>query len=738
MVNKFRALLAMIFKKGEQGIYRRILRTALFGSLLTFLTIGTISLCSMLVLQTMLVEKGTALSEEVGSYLESTLEDETRHHLTETTLLKARVVGNILHVCSLNVEFMADKMSNIMLNPSDHVSKTLPVANYTQVPSHTPYVYYTPNLLNRGISDKVQHEISHASSIDDDMMQINRYYFDCAIVASKHGYMIRMDMLGGDIGAVLDDEPLRSTYEFIDKYWYRYTEDEDKLVFTNPYMASYGKPCISVCAPYYDADGFAGVVEADIDTDFIYDRMEETSEDAYEFSFVMGRKGEVLISHQQKGLLASGDMDVDLRQSDNRELAETVKRMVAGETGISTIEADGDIYYLAYAPLPDTGWSIGTVIDKSDIMENAENIERYTLNAIHDRDRYLQGLILTTALMSALLFAILLWPILSANIRMAKGIAAPIDSLAKGAMEIAHGNLSKRFSINTGDEIETLAKSFNYMSEELALYMENLALTTAQNERIETELAVATSIQSGMLPNGRNPFPERKDFDLAAIMYPAREVGGDFYDFYLLDEHHLVITVADVSDKGVPAALFMVIAKTLLKENLIYSGDYKKLGSVFEKTNDSLEKSNDADMFVTVFTGILNTDTGEFLYANAGHNPPIIMQGTECRYMEKAASPIMGTIGGLTFRTAKLKLAPGDRLFLYTDGVTEARDMSMGFFGDGRLLDVAQKKLADAGAEAGIKAVHQAVNEFVGDAVQSDDITMLELIYNGQVKEGKA
>ena len=735
MVDKLRVVLGLIFKKSEQGIYRRILRTALLGSLLTFLTIGTISLCSMLLLQTVLKEKGTALSEEVGTYLENTLESETRHHLTETTLLKARVVSNIFHVCSLNIEFMADKMSNIMLHPSDHVSKNLPVANDMKIPSHTPYVYYTPNLIQQGISDKLRQEISYASSIDDEMTQINRYYFDCVIVASKHGYMIRMDMLGGDIGAVLDDEPLRSTYDYMDKDWYRYTEKENKLIFTNPYLASYGQPCISVCAPYYDADGFAGVVEANIDTGFIYERMKETTDDASEFSFIMGRNGEVLISHQKDGLFAAGDMNVDLRQSDNRKLADAVKSMVAGETGITTITTDGKSYYLAYAPLPDTDWSIGTIIDKSALMENAKNIEEYTLDAIHDRNKGMQKLILAALFMSAMLFVLLLWPILKANIRMAKGIAAPIDSLAKGALEIARGNLSKRFSIQTGDEIETLAKSFNYMTEELALQMENLARTTAQNERIETELAVATNIQTGMLPNGIKPFPERKDFDLAALMYPAREVGGDFYDFYLLNEHLLAITVADVSNKGVPAALFMVIAKTLLQENLIYAGDHKKLGTVFGKTNDSLEKSNDADMFVTVFTGILNTDTGEFLYANAGHNPPIIMHGGKCRYLEKADNPIMGIIEGLSFQTSMLQLSPGDRLFLYTDGITEARNMSRDFLGERRFLDIAQTKIATDSAEAGVKAVHEAVKEFVGDAVQSDDITMLELVYNGPVNE---
>ena len=267
------------------------------------------------------------------------------------------------------------------------------------------------------------------------------------------------------------------------------------------------------------------------------------------------------------------------------------------------------------------------------------------------------------------------------------------------------------------------------MTDELAAYMEKLAQTTAQKERIDTELAVATRIQTGLLPQGQRPFPERKDFDLAAMMKPAREVGGDFYDFYFLDERHLVITVADVSDKGVPAALFMVIAKTLLKENLLFAGTPERLGEVFVKTNNALLRSNQENMFVTVFCGVLDTLTGEFIYVNAGHNPPIIRQSGKCRCLEMVSYPVMGAVEDLPYSASRLRLKSGDAIFLYTDGVTEAMNEGRELFDEQRLL----RKLAALGgsAEEDIEGVYEAVREYAGEAEQSDDITILEMIYYG-------
>lgn len=278
-----------------------------------------------------------------------------------------------------------------------------------------------------------------------------------------------------------------------------------------------------------------------------------------------------------------------------------------------------------------------------------------------------------------------------------------------------------------------MAENFNQMTEKLTDYMESLAKTTAKNERIETELSVAARIQSGMLPDAHDPYPNRSEFELAAMMQPAKEVGGDFYDFYFIDENHLAITIADVSDKGVPAALFMVIAKTLLKENLLFAGEPAKLGEVFEETNDTLIKSNEENMFVTVFSGVLDTETGDFVYVNAGHNPPVIRRAEKCNYLEKGANPIMAVIEGLPYYVSKLTLKKGDALFLYTDGVTEAMNTERKLFGDERLLNTL--KNSGGNAETDINRVYAAVKEYAGEAVQSDDITMLEIIYKGSKKE---
>ena len=367
------------------------------------------------------------------------------------------------------------------------------------------------------------------------------------------------------------------------------------------------------------------------------------------------------------------------------------------------------------------------MIDKSEITEQSDKIENYTMGLIREYSSGLNRFFLITAMFALLLLLAVLWFIVKGSVKKAKEFAAPIQMLTDGTVEIAKGNLEKKLSIRTGDELETLAENFNRMTEELSAHVENLAKSAAKRERIETELSVATKIQAGMLPKVDAPFLGREDFELAALMHPAREVGGDFYDFYLLDGNHLVVTVADVSDKGVPAALFMAISKTVLKENLLYNGNPGELGAVFEATNDTLAASNDADMFVTVFTGVLDTKTGEFVYVNAGHNPPVIKGEGRCEYLPKPENTIIGFFAGLSYQAGSIRLKRGDMLFLYTDGVTEARNAQKEFFGNGRLLEVAEN--FSGNAENDVGKAYGAVNAYAGDAVQSDDITMLALVY---------
>ena len=308
------------------------------------------------------------------------------------------------------------------------------------------------------------------------------------------------------------------------------------------------------------------------------------------------------------------------------------------------------------------------------------------------------------------------------------GFVEPIHTLIDGVQEVAGGNLDKKINLTTGDELELLADNFNNMTGKLTVLMNNLAVKTAADKRTKTELAVATKIQDGMLPKN---FPVRNEFNLHASMTPVKAVGGDFYDFYFLDKDHLVITIADVSDKGVPAALFMVMAKTLLKDNMLTNGKPENLSDVMRDTNNELCANNEADMFVTLFTAIVELSTGEMTFANAGHNPPFVRRDKKFSSLGLAQSPIFGTLPGLKFPSKKIQLHDGDAIFMYTDGVTEAMNDKRELFGEERLQRVLDKLSDEEAAEKILSDVNAAVKSFVGDAQQSDDITMLAFVLRG-------
>ena len=245
-------------------------------------------------------------------------------------------------------------------------------------------------------------------------------------------------------------------------------------------------------------------------------------------------------------------------------------------------------------------------------------------------------------------------------------------------------------------------------------------------QRISTELDVATQIQADMLPRVFPAFPERPEFDIYATMSPAKEVGGDFYDFFMVDDRHLAIVVADVSGKGVPAALFMVIGKTLIKDHTKPNRD---LGAVFTEVNDLLCESNNSGLFITAFEGVLDLVTGEFCFVNAGHDLPFIANSGEPYKPYKVRSCfVLAGMEGMKYTGGSIQLAPGDKIFQYTDGITEATNARMELYGMERLKSILKKNTALPPDEL-LAAVKADVDTFVGEAPQFDDMTMLCVEY---------
>ena len=309
------------------------------------------------------------------------------------------------------------------------------------------------------------------------------------------------------------------------------------------------------------------------------------------------------------------------------------------------------------------------------------------------------------------------------------GLPAAAERLAgTGQKSISISQLN----IRTGDEIQALSESIKTMELEINEYIQDLTAVTAEKERIGAELNVATQIQADMLPRIFPAFPERKEFDIYATMNPAKEVGGDFYDFFLVDEDHLAVVIADVSGKGVPAALFMVIAKTLIKN---HAQNEENPGAVFTHTNEQLCEGNDAGLFVTGWMGILEISTGKFTYVNAGHNPPLLRHaGGGFEWLKSRPGFVLAGMEGVRYRENVMEMAPGDTLYLYTDGVTEATDGSQELFGEER-LQTALNETPDLPVEELLPKIKDCIDSFVGQAEQFDDITMLGLHYRGRGDE---
>ena len=314
-----------------------------------------------------------------------------------------------------------------------------------------------------------------------------------------------------------------------------------------------------------------------------------------------------------------------------------------------------------------------------------------------------------------------------------KMVTKPIGKLTAFTQEITKTGMfeNQHIDIKTGDEIESLSQSFNFMLAELENYIANLSKVTAEKERIGAELDIAKHIQASMLPCIFPAFPERKEFDIYATMEPAKEVGGDFYDFFMVDDTHLAIVMADVSGKGVPAALFMVIGKTLIKDHTTPGRD---LGKVFTEVNQLLCESNSEELFITAFEGVLDLVTGEFVYVNAGHEMPFICKaGGDFEPYKIRAGFVLAGMEGMKYRAGSTRLEPGDKIFQYTDGVTEATNLKNELYGMNRLGAILNKVKGGTPNDI-LPAIKKDIDEFVGDADQFDDITMLCLEYKARME----
>jgi len=414
----------------------------------------------------------------------------------------------------------------------------------------------------------------------------------------------------------------------------------------------------------------------------------------------------------------------DTKEEDSDEVRDTVKRIWTRETEDGVVldytDKEGEDSTIAvYKGLYNEGEVTGILLVKRSVQRTVET-----------RNRYLVGLVIVEVVM--LLFGIL---ILALYLRFR--VVKPVDKVTKEADRFSQENTmsERKLADDVGNvtEIRILAESIDQMEENTMRNIEKITRMSRESERIDTELSLAANLQASVLPK-KEKLAGRKEFDVSALMKPAREVGGDFYDFFMVDDTHLALMIADVSDKGIGSAFFMASSKTLLKARASMGGKPEEIVTFVE---EKLSEENEMGMFVSVWLGIVDLTTGEVQACNAGHNyPGILHKDTEEGYLiEKTEhGPPICFLPGIVHKGYSFRLCPGDRIFLYTDGVTEAKNPEGERFGNDRLIRVLNDD-REVGNESLIIRVKAAVDHFAGEEPQYDDITMVSFQFLGNISE---
>lgn len=503
-------------------------------------------------------------------------------------------------------------------------------------------------------------------------------------------------------------------------YWSEPYYDKD---VTNLMMCTYA-------SPIHDRNGRKiGVLGVDIPLEWLSEQLNEqmkkillyeifsiekgSDSDKYFYGFIIGRNGQYIAHPKKERVLKESYKKAVQMTTDTLDDA-VYRKMLAGKSSmLDKIKTNDDTYYISYAPIKQTGWTIAVVQHWSVVYIWAIAISVFILLIV-----ILGGIIIffTTHF--------IIWH-----------STKPLSYLTESVNEISQGNFETPLpAIRHNDEIRQLRDSFETMQHSLANYMEKLRQTTASKASVENELKIAHNIQMSMLPKTFPPFPERTDIEIYGELTPAKAVGGDLYDFYIRDEK-LFFCIGDVAGKGIPASLVMAVTRSLFRNISAHSTRPEEIVSTL---NNSLNESNSGSLFVTFFVGVLDLPTGCLHYCNAGHNAPwMIIPEAEEPYAKlpvKSHLPL-AAMPDCKYTSQETALTPGTTIFLFTDGLVEAENEAHQQFRIERL----QQTLATTSAnpEPLIKAVDDAVHQFVGNAEQSDDLTMLAIMYTRQQSENK-
>ncbi len=490
-------------------------------------------------------------------------------------------------------------------------------------------------------------------------------------------------------------------YNYFEMEWYTVAYQSRKPHWSSPYFDEGGgqRLMTTYSIPLMDEQGEVyAILTADIDLYWLNSKINALRPYVNSQTLLLTGDGGY-VSGTQMELQRIQNIFKASKELDNKRLGVLGEKMTSGDSGTMSIRNDRNLAFAVYGPLAN-GWSAAIISPYKDVFVH---IGRMNL------------IIILVSVLGLLLMFVLCFHIV-------RKVTQPITEFSVAALNMAKGNFHTHVpEVTTQDEMRQLHDSFEYMQKSLNLYISELRETTSTKERYESELTIARNIQMHMVPTD---FPVSENVSLYALLHPARQVGGDLYDFVVKGDD-VYFAIGDVSGKGVPAALFMAVTRSAFR---FLGGLQLTLSELMKRINNSLCDGNTMNMFVTLFAGHINLKTGQMWYCNAGHNPLVLIHADgRPEYMRVASNLAMGVFSGFEYQEDEITLEKGSRLLLYTDGVTEAENIEKAQYGEERLLSFAQSVAASDTSEQVVDHLMASVKEFTGDAEQNDDITIMTI-----------
>ncbi|MCR5723925.1 MAG: SpoIIE family protein phosphatase [Treponema sp.] len=658
------------------SIRQKIRRIVLSISMAALVLTGAVGCISML---------------RIRSASRAALIEQTENLLTQQVHDKAAVAESEFSLYANYAQFLSDYIHTLYRDASSFAATGYlvpPPVTSTAAGVYTMQRTFSDGHVSLSAVRKEIKMLSHLEQFLVPFMAANGAVVTTCYAATTSGVMISYDAWASICSLESNGE---CYYNYFESDWYSRGTVSQKPFFTDVYEDAFGRGLMITCAvPFFDSnDVFAGVVAMDVLITDLYDDIVKLGEGVS--AFLVDASGTVI----------SPSADVITSELELQELTSLLR---ATENQLA---AFGSTFY-AHARIAATGWTLCFAVPQSLVFNAAKPIQ-YT--------------ILTSMLLFLLIFLFVIFVVCITAGIFSVTVSNPVNHLRRDVEMISKGMLSHRADVIGNDEISDLSESINMMADALQTYTD----IVLEKERLDTELEIAMRIQMNMLPDVADIFPRgNKNFDLDASMTCAKEVGGDFYDFFLIDSDHLALVIADVAGKGVPAALLMVTAKTLIKSQTLAGGSP---ADIFTRVNKLLCIENKSELFVTAWLGILELSTGKLVGVNAGHEKPAFKRaGGMYSYIVTEHNPPLGSIPDVEYVEYTFMLSSGDRLFLYTDGLAEAKNAEMDEFGLDRMLTVLNHNLLTRPKEL-LKEMLISVRAFADEKPQYDDITMLSLHY---------